>query len=109
LPSSPGGFRQVLKNDGLDKLFRAHLEGIAFLYHQGIRVRPIQEEMFVQDLTNAIRNQRELFLSAPIHCSLLTFWRSATKQVPFTGRLKDQEVASQQIESFRTGQTQRAF
>jgi hypothetical protein len=109
LPSGSGGFRQVLQNEGIDQLFRAHLEGIAFLYHQGIRVRPLQEEMFVQDLTNAIRHQRKLFLSAPIQGTLLTFWRSATKQVPFVGRLKDQPVAAQQIESFRTGQTQKTF
>jgi hypothetical protein len=109
MPSGAGGFRQVLKGQGPEELFRAHLEGIEYLGEQGIRVRKVWAERYRQDLAAAMRFQRRQFLSSPLRSSLLTFWRAATKQIPFFGDLRGQAVANRQIRTYLTGQTGGVF
>lgn len=109
LPAAPGGFRQVLPGQPVEALFQAHLEGIRYLRGAGVGVRPVSSDAFQRDISMALRRQRETFLSSPVRGSLLLFWRAATKQVPFVGRLREQQIASRQLECLRGGQTQRAF
>lgn len=87
----------------------SHLEGIRYLREAGVGVRPVSSDAFQRDISMALRRQRETFLSSPVRGSLLLFWRAATKQVPFVGRLREQQIASRQLECLRGGQTQRAF
>jgi hypothetical protein len=109
LPAAAGEFRQVLAGAKPELLLQAHLEGLRFLREQGLAARAVSAEAFPRDLGAGIRHQRRTFLSAPLRSSLLTFWRAATKQVPFVGRLRDQAVASRQVQCLLAGGTQRAF
>jgi hypothetical protein len=109
LPAAPGEFRQVLSGSKPETLLQAHLEGLRFLREQGLAPRAVSAEAFPRDLGAGIRHQRRTFLASPLRSSLLTFWRAATKQVPFVGRLSDQAVAARQVASLLAGQTGRAF
>jgi hypothetical protein len=109
LPAESGGFRQVLRGQDPERLFRAHLDGLAYLRSQGFSARPVSAETFQRDLKAAVRRQRELFLATPLRSSMLTLWRAATKQVPFSGSLRTQKVASEQLRTLLSGGTQRAF
>jgi hypothetical protein len=109
LPAGSGSFRQVIKGAGIDALFQAHVDGIAFLREKGIQVRPVSEGTFQQDLKAGVRHQREVFLASPIRNSIMTLLRAGTKQVPFIGRLREQAAAQQQVTCFLSGQHQRAF
>jgi len=103
LPAAPGAFRQVLPQAGPPELFEAHLEGIRYLRERGVEVRPVSAETFRIDLERALRKQREAFLASPVRGTLLLFWRAATKQVPFVGRLREQRIAARQLEALTAG------
>lgn len=109
LAAGAGGFRQVLPGSPVEHLFRAHLDGIAFLKSRGLGVRPATADRYEIDLRSGLRKQREVFLSSPVQGSLLTFWRSATRNVPFLGPLAEQEVAQRQIRALVSGRSNRVF
>ena len=102
LPEGTGGFRQVIPGESLDRLFRAHLDGLAYLKERGIQARPVSADTLQQDLRKAFRRQREVFLGSPVRSTFVTFWRSATKKVPFLGRLREQRIVDAQIARFLT-------
>lgn len=108
LPAAAGAFRQVLPGATLPVLLEAHLEGVRYLRERGLAARPVSADAFELDLARGLRRQRETFLSAPLRGSLLLFWRAATKQVPFVGRLREQRVAARQLQALTAGSS-RAF
>jgi hypothetical protein len=108
LPAAAGMFRQVLPKANPTVLFHAHLEGIRYLRDRGVGVRPVSADAFQLDLQKALARQREAFLASPLRGSLLLFWRAATKQVPFLGRLREQRIAAEQLQALATGGS-RAF
>lgn len=97
LPEGDGGLRQVFPGEQLEELYRKHLDGIAYLHDRGIDCRPVSADMFPRDLALGIGRQRDVFTASPLRGTLVTLWRAATKKVPFTGPLRDQAVAENQI------------
>jgi hypothetical protein len=97
LPAGSGGLRQVFPGECQEDLFQRHLEGIAYLREQGIECRLLSAETFEQDFSAAMARQRRMFLDQPLRFTLITLWRSATKQIPFMGTLREQKIARQQI------------
>jgi hypothetical protein len=97
LPEGDGGLRQVFPGEGPEGLLQKHLDGIAYLRERGIHCRPLSADLFPQDLAFGIGRQREVFTSSPLRGTLVTLWRSATKQVPFLGSLRQQSIAETQI------------
>jgi hypothetical protein len=97
LPTAPGEMRQVFPDEEPEKLYQRHLQGIAYLRERGVACRAVSGDMLQQDFTAAIARQRGMFLSSPLVFTAVTLWRSATKQIPFAGSLRDQRVAGEQI------------
>jgi len=97
LPAAPGEMRQVFPDEEPEKLFQRHLQGIVYLRERGIHCREVSAAMLQQDFAAAIARQRGMFLSSPLVYTAITLWRSATKQLPFLGSLRDQKVAGDQI------------
>jgi hypothetical protein len=102
LPAGSGGLRQVFPAESQENLFHCHLEGIAYLRERGIECRLVSADTFEQDFSAAMARQRKMFLDQPLRFTLITLWRSATKQIPFTGTLRDQKIAAQQITQLLT-------
>jgi hypothetical protein len=109
LPAEAGGFRQVLPGKGLDELLAAHLDGLQYLRQQGLAPRAVTADLLQNDLVAAIRRQRDTVLASPLRGTLLTFWRAATRKVPFVGRLRDQTIAARQVQCLLNGRTQHTF
>lgn len=103
LPTAPGEMRQVFPGEPPESLYRRHLKGIAYLREQGIHCRAVSAETLPRDFTDAMARQRRMFLASPLVFTAITLWRSATRQVPFLGTLRDQKAASDQITSILAG------
>lgn len=97
LPAGDSSLRQVFADAKPEQLFRHHLEGLQWLTSRGIPARPVSDGTFRSDFLNAIGKQRQQFLAAPLRGTLVTFWRAATKSVPFVGPLASQKIAEQQV------------
>ncbi len=101
LPAGDCSLRQVFPGESVEALFRRHSEGVQWLAKQGVRCRSVSAGQFEQDFKDAMRNQRQLVLDAPLRGTFVTLWRAATKQVPFVGPLAQQTIASQQLAGLR--------
>ena len=97
LPTAPGEMRQVFPGEPPESLYRRHLQGIAYLRERGIHCRAVSADMLARDFTAAMARQRRMFLSSPLVFTAVTLWRSATRQVPFLGTLREQKAAGEQI------------
>ncbi len=109
LAAASGGFRQVLPRVSVEQLFTAHLDGLAHLRGRGLAARPVSAERFEADLREGMKRQRETFSGSPLRATWITFRRSATRKVPFVGRLREQPIAARQLESLLAGVTDRVF
>ena len=98
LPEDAGSLRQVFPRETPENLFQRHVEGIGYLQERGVHVRAVSAATLRQDFVSAMARQREVFVSSPFRGALVTIWRAATKRVPFVGALRDQKIASQQID-----------
>ncbi len=103
LPAGPGELRQVLAGQEIEVLFEKHLEGLAYLERHGVHCRAVSADMLQQDFRAAMRKTRKRFLAAPLRSTLVTLWRAATRRVPFSGTLREQQVAQREIARLAAG------
>jgi hypothetical protein len=103
LPAGDGGLRQVFTGEQPEEVFRKHIDGVSYLRERGIHCRSVSADTFPQDLAHGIGRQRQVFTASPLRGTLVTLWRSATKQVPFVGSLREQQVAETQIARLLVG------
>ncbi len=97
LPSNDGCFMQCIETRDLAQLLQAHLDGLAWLQQNGVRVRPARAEDFEADFREAINRQRDHFLSKPLGHVIVALFRTVTHTTPLLGPVMQQKIAQRKL------------
>jgi hypothetical protein len=90
LPSSPGDFKEVIRDGTPRQLLAAHLRARAFLESRGYRFKPPGTSRMQERLQRSIAKQRRAIAANPFKAVAVAWWRAVMKTSPYLGPLESQ-------------------
>jgi hypothetical protein len=96
-PTSDGVFVQCIETNDMRELLQAHLQAMAWLQQQQVRIKPAGIDTFEQDFRDSMNRQRDRFLKNPLHVTAVALVRTIRKRTPHLGPIAQQAAARAMI------------